>query len=155
MKIYGWDTKITEFNDLTRFGCTNITQVTSDHMDFLIGDSNGVRVHIKDADVRNISKSGHKAADIQSMLKEAGSLASAENKKVKRIVLHLGTNDVSKHKTDDAQVQLEVATAISETHKKFPDAEIAYSSILQRRRKSTAIAAMNKTAKTVNEYIKS
>ena len=144
----------TDKNPPTRQVAINITQFTCDHMDFLIGDSNGVRVHIKDADVRNISKSGHKAADIQSMLKEAGSLASTENEKVKRIVLHLGTNDVSKHKTDAAQVQLEVATAISETHKKFPDAEIAYPSILQRRGKSTAIAAMNKTAKTVNEYIK-
>ena len=73
---------------------------------------------------------------------------------MKRIVLHLGTNDVSKHKTDAAQVQLEVSTAISETHKRFPDAEIAFSSILPRRGKSTAIDAMNTTAKTVNDYIK-
>ena len=68
--------------------------------------------------------------------------------------MQLGTNDVSKHKTDAAQVQLEVATALNETHKKFADASIAFSSILPRRGKSTATALLNNTAKTVNEYIK-
>ena len=127
---------------------------SADYVNFVIGDSNAMRIHVKDPDVQNLSKSGQKAADIKSLLDVADSQASANNKKVKRIVLHLGTNDVSKHKTDAAQVQLDVSTAISETHKKFPDAQIAFSSILPRRGKSAAIVAMNKTAKTVNDYIK-
>ena len=133
---------------------TRIHFEPADYMNFVIGDSNAMRIHVKDPDVQNLSKSGQKAADIKSLLDVADSQASANNKKVKRIVLHLGTNDVSKHKTDAAQVQLEVSTAISETHKKFPDAQIAFSSILPRRGKSAAIVAMNKTAKTVNDYIK-
>ena len=91
-----------------------------------------MRIHVKDPDVKNVSKSGQKATDIKSLLDGAASQASSNNKTVKRIVLHLGTNGVSKHKTDAAQVQLEVSTALSETHKKFPGAQIAFSSILSR-----------------------
>ena len=123
-------------------------------MNFVLGDSNALRIHVKDPDVKNVSKSGQKATDIKTLLDMAGAESSANNESVKRIVVHLGTNDVSKHKTDAAQVQLEVATALSETHKKFPDASIAFSSILPRRGKSTATTLLNNTAKTVNEYIK-
>ena len=128
--------------------------VSEDYVNFVLGDSNALRIHVKDPDVKNISKSGHKAADIKSLLEAADARATADNKTVKRIVVHLGTNDVSKHRSDSAQVQLEVSTALSETHKKFPQASIAFSSIVPRRGKSSVITLMNSTAKTVNEYIK-
>ena len=121
--------------------------VSDEYVNFVLGDSNALRIHVKDPDVKNVSKSGQKAADIKTMLDMAGAESSTNNKIVKRIVVHLGTNDVSKHKTDAAQVQLELATALSETHKKFPDASIAFSSILPRRGKSTATALLNNTAK--------
>ena len=95
---------------------TNKTHFESaDYMNLVIGDSNAMRIHVKDQHVKNVSKSGQKAADIKPLLDDAASQASANNKKVERIVLHVGTNDVSKYKTDAAQVQLEVSTAISET----------------------------------------
>ena len=127
--------------------------VSDDYVNFVLGDSNALRIHVKDPDVKNISKSGHKAADIKSLLEAADAQATADNKTVKRIIVHLGTNDVSKHRSDSAQVQLEVSTALSETHKKFPQASIAFSSIVPRRGKSSVITLMNSTAKTVNEYI--
>ena len=77
---------------------TNKTHFESaDYMNFVIGDSNAIRIHVKDPDVKNVSKSGQKAKDIKSLLDDAASQASSNKKTVKRIVLHLGTNDVSKH----------------------------------------------------------
>ena len=133
---------------------TSSKLVPDDYVNFVLGDSNALRIHVKDPDVKNISKSGQKAADINALLDMAEAQATADNKTVKRIVVHLGTNDVSKHRSDSAQVQLEVSTALSETHKKFPHASIAFSSIVPRRGKSSVITLMNSTAKTVNEYIK-
>ena len=128
--------------------------VSDDYINFVLGDSNAVRIHVKDPGAKNFSITGQKAADIKNLLDIAEAKSTADGKTVKRIVMHLGTNDVSKHKTDFAQVQLEVSTAINETHKKFPDAQIAFSSILPRKGKSTAIMAMNNSAKNVNDYIK-
>ena len=84
---------------------------------------------MKDPDVKNSSVTGQKAADIDNLLKVAQ--IKANGKSLKRIIIHLGTNDVFKCKTDSAQVTVDTATAISETHKKIPEAEIAFSSILQ------------------------
>ena len=48
---------------------------------------------------------------------------------------------------------LEVSSAITQTHRQYPGAEIAFSSIPQRKNKLTAINSMNSTAKSVNEYV--
>lgn len=70
---------------------------------------------------------------------------------MKRIIIHLGTNDVSKCKTDLAQATVDVSTAITETHKKCPEADIAFSSILPRRGKSAGTGILNSTSTTVND----
>ena len=67
--------------------------------------------------------------------------------------MHLGTIDVSRHKSDANQVILEVSSALTEINKHFPEAEIAFSSIPQKG-KSAGIVTMNKTADTVNEYVR-
>ena len=72
---------------------------------------------------------------------------------MKRVAIHLGTNDVGKNRADANQVILEVSSAITETHQQFPDAEVAFSSIPHRKGKTPAISTMNSTAKSVNEYV--
>ena len=121
-------------------------------VNLVLGDSNAVRIHVKDPDVRNISKTGQKAAEIDTLLQAAE--AKAIGKSVRDIIIHLGTNDVSKCKDDSAQAMIDVTTAISETHKKFPNAKIAFSSILPRRGKSPAIGVLNDTSRAVNDYIR-
>ena len=54
--------------------------------------------------------------------------------------MHQGTNDVKKNKDDPNQVILEVSSAVSNIKRQFPEAEIAFSNILQRRGKSPAIS---------------
>ena len=116
-----------------------------------MGESNALRLHIKDPDVVNLSKSGQTAAEIDSLLEHAREKAG--KKVVKRIVMHLGTN-VSRCRTDSNQVTLEVSSAVNKVHTTFPKANIAFSSILQRKGKPPSIGNMNKTGNIVNQYMK-
>ena len=126
----------------------NAEHMTDKAVNFVLGDSNGLRIHMKDPDVKNISKTGQKAADIGTLLKIAD--AKASGKKVKNIIIHLGTNDISKCKEDSAQAMI----AIRETHKQFPKAQITFSSIIPRKGKSPAIGVLNDSSKAVNDFIR-
>ena len=122
-----------------------------DTVNIVLGDSNATRAHFKDPSVMNFSRSGTAAADIASLINKAK--LKTTNRRVKRVAIHLGTNDIGKNKTDANQVILEVSSAIAETHRQFPSAEIAFSSIPHRKGKTPAINTMNTTAKSVNEYV--
>ena len=115
----------------------------------MLGYSNAIRIHVKGPDVKNISKTGQKAAEIDTLLKIAEAKASGRN--VKSIIMHLGTNYISRCKDDSSQAMIDVSTAIRDTHKQFPNAKIAFSSILP---KSPAIGILNDTSKAVNDYIR-
>ena len=108
-------------------------------------------VHFKDPDVKNISVSGGSASAINELLEMAESQAG--EKTVKRVAVHLGTNDISRYKTDSNQTILEITSALGKVHEKFPAAEIAFSSIPHRREKSTLTENLNKTTSVVNEYV--
>ena len=129
-----------------------VEQTAKPTIHIVLGDSNAKRVHFKEPDVLNISQPGASAAAVETLLSIAK--AKSTNKHVKRVAMHLGTVDVSKHKNDANQAILEVSSAITEINKHFPKAEIAFSSIPQRKGKSASIVAMNKTANIVNEYIR-
>lgn len=103
--------------------------VSDEYINFVLGDSNALRLHIKDLDVVNLSKSGQTAPEIDSLLAHAREKAG--KKVVKRIVMHLRTNDVSRCRTDSNQVTLEVSSAVNKVHTTFPKTNIAFSSILQ------------------------
>ena len=122
-----------------------------DPVNIVLGDSNATRAYFKDPSVMNFSRSGTAAAGIASLIDKAKSKTT--HRRVKRVAIHLGTNDIGKNKADVNQVILEVSSAIAETHRQFPSAEIAFSSIPHRKGKTTAINTMNATAKSVNEYV--
>lgn len=126
-------------------------EFTGDPINLVFGDSNAVRAHFKDPSVLNISQSGTAAAGIATLLKKAKSKTT--NRRVKRVAIHLGTIDIGKNRADANQVILEVSSAITQTHREFPDAEIAFSSIPHRKGKTAAISKMNASAKSVNEYM--
>ena len=113
---------------------------------FWLSNSNATRVHFKDLDVYNVSESSGVFARIDTLLNWA--VTKSKNKNVKRIVTHLGTNDISRHN----QVIVEASSAVKTIREKFPNTDIAFSSILQRWGKSPGIITMNKTAQTLNEF---
>ena len=102
---------------------------TGDPVHLVFGDSNATRVHFKDPAVFNISQPGAAAASIEALLSKA--TMKTTNKTLKRVAMHLGTVDAGRHKSDANQVILEVSLAITKVHtcKRFPKAEIVFSSI--------------------------
>ena len=123
----------------------------TDTVYLVLGDSNTKRVHFKDSDVYDVSESGSSAAQIGLLLDKAVSMT--KNKFVKRIVIHLGTNDITRHRGDSDQVIEAVSSAVNKVKEKFPTSTIAFSSILQRRGTTSGIVIMNSTAHAVNEHI--
>ena len=125
--------------------------LAGDSVYLVLGDSNSRKLHFKDSDVYNIFFPGASAAGVDAMLKKAK--GDVGKKTVKRVVMHLGTIDVSRNKNDPNQVILEITTAVGKVHKEYPEAEIAFSSIIPRRGKSEAIKTLNTNSKTVNEFM--
>ena len=100
-----------------------------------------------------ISQPGAAAVGIGFLLSKAKTKTSKKNKTVKRVAIRLGTVHIGRNKSDANQVILEVSSGITETHKQFPNAEIAFSSIPHRKGKSPAINTMNTTANSINEDV--
>ena len=117
----------------------------------VLGDSNSKKIHFKDSDVYNISVSGASAAGLSELIDKAK--IKVGERKVKRVVMHLGTIDVSRNKNDSNQAILEISSAVGKVRKEFPDAEIAFSSVIPRRGKSEAVNNLNTNSKTVNEFM--
>ena len=126
-------------------------EFTGDPVNLVFGDSNETRVHFKDPSVLNFSQSGTAAAGITSLFSKAK--PKTTNRRVKRVAIHLGTIDIGRNSSDANQVILEVSSAITEMHRQYPDADIAFSSIPHRKGKTPAINTMNITAKSINEYV--
>ena len=126
-------------------------EFTGDQVNIVFGDSNATRVHFKDPSVLNFSQSGTAAAGITSLFSKAK--PKTANRRVKRVAIHLGTIDIGRNRSDANQVILEVSSAITDTHRQYPDADIAFSSIPHRKGKTPAINTMNATVKSVNEYV--
>ena len=103
---------------------TTFEALAKERVFLLLGDSNSVRVHLKDPDVKNISISGGSVLIVNELLKKAES--EAGDKKVNRIAVHMGTNDISRYKSDSNLTILEITTALSKVYEKFPTSEIAF-----------------------------
>ena len=112
----------------------------------LIGDSNACRFKGTDSDIHDFSKSGATFREVEKVLKDKETPTSADY-----VTLHLGTNDI-KHETKQCVVQ-NALTAIELVQKKWPSAEVAFSSIIPRLEKSKVIQKFNADAKWVNEEI--
>ena len=129
---------------------TTFDRLSKERVFLVIGVSNSQRIHFKDPDIKNVSVSDGSAVNIDELLSKA--VTEAADKNVKRIAVHLGTNDITRYKADANQVILEITTAMNKIREKFPSSEIAFSSIPHRRGKSSATVNLNNTVKVVNEF---
>ena len=112
----------------------------------IISDSNGCRLRVSDRNVTNVSVSGAKFDDVQSLIDKC------DDKDVGSVAVHLGTNDV-KSCDSTATVIQQAINSLECIHKKWPGAEIAYSSILPRIGKGNVVKRFNKNAASVNNAI--
>lgn len=98
-----------------------------------------------------IAESGMTASNVGQLL------AAARNKvdqdKVKRVVVHLGTNDNSRHKDDADTVKLNMADCIAQIRREYPEAQVCVASIPPRKGKSASVQAYNRQATSINAYL--
>jgi lysophospholipase L1-like esterase len=64
----------------------------------ILGASNCTRIIIDDPNIHNLSVSGTTLDNVQSLLDKSDNEVEADF--VKKVILSLGTNDISKHKHD-------------------------------------------------------
>lgn len=99
-----------------------------------------------------ISKSGTQAAEVDSLLKIAE--AKLEASKVEKVVIHLGTNDLSRAHGDVDTVKLNLVEAVNKVKAFFPDAVTGVAAIPPRKGKGAKVHRYNNEAKSVNHYLR-
>lgn len=126
---------------------TILLPVPRNSVQVIIGDSNGTRIHKGgDKSVKNLSLSGRKFTDVRYVVRMTSFKESVES-----VVVHLGTNDM---KSQNKQTVVENArSAFQHIHKKWPEAEVAFSSILPRLGGKAPITKFNNDAKFINNLI--
>ncbi|XP_033748264.1 uncharacterized protein LOC117333197 isoform X2 [Pecten maximus] len=118
----------------------------------IIGASNCRRLDIpNDSKVVNDSISGATFNNIEANITTA-KMSLGEND-VDKIIISLGTNDITKHRTDGDSVTINIMHALDKVKDPFPGKQIGLCSVIPRKGKSPSIQAINATAVTVNSFM--
>ncbi|CAC5418334.1 CNBP [Mytilus coruscus] len=118
----------------------------------LLGASNCNRLgHIDDSLV-NASISGGSLDKIEQNIDLA--FQKTENKDIEKVVICLGTNDISRHKGDCDQINLLLTSAVSRVMSSFPEAQIGLCNIIPRKDNGARFQKINETTKNVNIFMK-
>ena len=123
----------------------------------LLGASNCIRLGtMNEPNLINASISGTTLENVDQCLNLALENASVKQSQdhVKRVIVSLGTNDISKNKDDSDQVNIHAMQALSKVEQTFPCAKIGVCSILPRKGHSNYIMTVNDTATKVNRFLK-
>ncbi|CAG2212346.1 CNBP [Mytilus edulis] len=141
---------IVELNKTTEtvFEQTNATLPTSETVIF--GASNCSRIRIEDPSINNIAVSGTTLDQIDKLVCQSDNIVNSDY--VANVILSLGTNDISKHRSDTEQITANLTTCIDTLKTKYPNARIGICSILPRRGKGSSIQALNTAARSVNSF---
>ncbi|CAC5407845.1 CNBP [Mytilus coruscus] len=123
--------------------------------EILEGASNCLRVGRFEDNLINASINGATLEKIDQCLG-----AAFENHRVKsngsnvgKVILSLGTNDLSKNKHDSDQVNVFATQAIVKVKQSFPNADIGVCGIIPRKGNSNHIHTVNETATNVNKFL--
>ena len=98
--------------------------------------------------MKNISLSGQSLQSIDTLLSKA--VIDSEDR-VKSIVVHIGTNDVVKSKSEEIIEHCKLA--LSKVNSQFPSVPVAFSSILPRRGSNQSTNSLNEQIQSVNRYV--
>jgi hypothetical protein len=88
----------------------------------ILGASNCTRIIIDDPNIHNLSVSGTTLDNVQCLLNNSNNEVKADF--VKKVILSVGTNDISKHKNDVEQVNVNFTMCIETAKQKYPFAKI-------------------------------
>jgi lysophospholipase L1-like esterase len=142
----------------TEFPKLPVLQKTPDHIvpknvakrkvHLILGDSNTVRLHVKDPDVMNISLSGKTLNDIKILMNKVN-LKTDET--INSVIIHLGTNDIGN--ADNEAIVKSAVNAMKLVSETYPNIPIGFSSILPRMGTSKFARSFNDSVKAVNSQV--
>ncbi|CAG2212093.1 unnamed protein product [Mytilus edulis] len=118
----------------------------------LLGASNCIRLGHIDDSVVNASISGGSFDKIEQNIDLA--FQKTENKDIEKVVICLGTNDISRNKSDSDQINLLVTSAVNRVKSSFPEAQIGLCNIIPRKGNGAQFQKINETTKNVNSFMK-
>ena len=116
----------------------------------IIGASNCCRLKL-DSSICNLSVTGSTAENIDTLLETADGKVDAQQ--VTKVLFSLGTNDITKNKTDQDIVNVYLSNAIHKVKEKFPNANVVVLGILPRKGKSPTIVKCNLTSTFANSFL--
>lgn len=87
----------------------------------LLGASNCKKLGVFDDNIINVSISGSTLDNIEEIVSKAKSIGFESNKCIDNIVVCLGTNDVTRNRTDPDEVNINATHAINCVKLAFPD----------------------------------
>jgi len=131
---------------------SNLTTDDNNSVNVLLGASNCKRLGKVSPNCINASISGATLKNIDETIKLAKS--KVFDKTVDKVVISLGTNDITKSKGDHDQVNINLTHAIHQVKSNFPNSVVGICTILPRKGKGPNITKCNDTVLNVNIFLK-
>ena len=98
--------------------------------------------------------SGATLDNVEQCISLATSKIKTPNTHIGKVILCLGTNDVTRNRDDNDQINITATQAISKIKQTFPKSQIAVCSILPRKGRGQHLIKMNDTSNHVNGFLK-
>ncbi|CAG2254725.1 CNBP [Mytilus edulis] len=119
----------------------------------ILGASNGKRLGNFSPDVINASVSGASFENIDELLNHALSVMDDTDASVEKVVICLGTNDITRNRSDPDEVNVNATSAVNCVKSRFPSAKIGLCTIIPRKGKGQSILKLNDTTQSVNNFL--
>ena len=120
----------------------------------ILGASNAKRLGNFQENLVNASISGATLESVKHCIDQAMAKLDYTACNVKKVVMCLGTNDVSKCKDDSDQINVLLTQAISQVKCAFPLSRVGVCSILPRKGKGQRNICLNQSSNCVNNFAK-
>ncbi|VDI16307.1 Hypothetical predicted protein [Mytilus galloprovincialis] len=119
----------------------------------ILGASNGKRLGDFSPDVINASVSGASFENIDELLNHALSVVDDTDASIEKVVICLGTNDITRNRSYPDEVNVNATSAVNCVKSRFPNAKIGLCTIIPRKGKGQSILKLNETTQSVNNFL--
>ena len=133
---------------------SDITKSSGNNVNIILGASNAKRLGQFHQNTINASVSGATLDNVEQCISLSTSKIKTPNTHIGKVILCLGTNDVTRNRDDSDQINITATQAISKIKQTFPKSQIAVCSILPRKGRGQHLIKMNDTSNHVNGFLK-
>jgi lysophospholipase L1-like esterase len=127
---------------------------SGNNVNIILGASNAKRLGQFHQNTINASVSGATLDNVEQCISLSTSKIKTPNTHIGKVILCLGTNDVTRNRDDSDQINITATQAISKIKQTFPKSQISVCSILPRKGRGQHLIKMNDTSNHVNGFLK-